>query len=251
MDFPFSQVPTKEMSPRERFELLQMSVDIIRMTQAVNTNARMQQWAWYFRGWVQWHSVAIVIAELGANKNQQFVNAAWAVLDPILSGWDKVYQSKREEPPWEHVNTLIQRAREMRKQMPVQKQNQPVEAPSVPQVTNTYPQVDSSSGLDPNLPQMGAMWQTPWVGLDNSQPTVPSMPNPSFTPQQFSTPPSMEVPFVTGCAPTMPGMESDFGYIEGLDNIDFSAFDAVFGDSTWDSSSPSTDLNMEGLGGGM
>ena len=54
------------------------------------------------------------------------------------------------------------------------------------------------------------------------------------------------VPFLTGCAPSMDGLDvADFGYIEGLDNIDFSAFDAVFKDALWDFSSPSTDQNVE------
>ena len=44
----------------------------------------------------------------------------------------------------------------------------------------------------------------------------------------------------------MTGFENtDFGSLDGMDNIDFSAFDAVFGDPAWDVSSQSTDLNME------
>ena len=46
----------------------------------------------------------------------------------------------------------------------------------------------------------------------------------------------------------MSGLDAaDFGHIEGLDNIDFSAFDAVFKDMAWDFSSQSTDANFEHL----
>ena len=43
------------------------------------------------------------------------------------------------------------------------------------------------------------------------------------------------------------GNDGGFGALEGLDNIDFSAFDAVFGDMSWDLSSQSTDWSMDGF----
>ena len=92
------------MSANGRFDLLQASVDIIQLSHSVSVNKNVKEWLWYFRGWVQWHAIAIVIAELGGNKNQQFVQSAWTVLDPILADWNRVYKAKRDEPAWELVN---------------------------------------------------------------------------------------------------------------------------------------------------
>jgi hypothetical protein len=99
-------------------------------------------------------------------------------------------------------------------------------------------------------------WQSGWSPSNSSGTIVPQYQQsgvPTPTQQPFHSLPTpiasnLDIPFQTGCAPTMHGFDgADFGYIEGLDNIDFSAFDAVFKDMAWDFSSPSTDANFEHL----
>lgn len=69
-----------------------------------------------------------------------------------------------------------------------------------------------------------------------------------YNPEQGSNLLSItDVPFQTGCAPAMIGFEGDFGDFDGLESIDFSAFDAVFGDSSWEFSSTTTDWSMDGM----
>ena len=57
----------------------------------------------------------------------------------------------------------------------------------------------------------------------------------------------LDVPFQTGFAPVMFEFQEDFGSFHELENIDFSAFDAVFGDTSWEFSTPNTDWSMETL----
>jgi hypothetical protein len=203
---------------------------------------------------VQWHSIAIVIAELGGNKNQQFVNAAWAVLDPILADWDNVYRAKRDEAAWVHVNALIEKARQIRRQMPAAQSQSQESAQTQPASTNVQGPVvhqnynpNSSTGQTPGSSVIGlvpdAAWQSEW-GPSNGFGMSPETIVPQYQQGNESTPtqqpyqifPTLaasnsSVPFLTGCAPSMEGLDvADFGYIEGLDNIDFSAFDAVFKD---------------------
>jgi hypothetical protein len=79
--------------------LLRSSVHIIQHTHALATDLRLALWAWFFRGYVQWHSLAIVVAELGWRTEEEeevggyedegggsggFGEMAWKVLDPIL-----------------------------------------------------------------------------------------------------------------------------------------------------------------------
>ena len=229
------------MSAKERFGLLQASVDIIRLSHSVSVYKNVEDWLWYFRGWVQWHAIAIVIAELGCNKSQQFVNAAWAVLDPILADWDKVYKAKRDEPAWEHVNTLIERARQMRRQIPPQQQIQPTPTSLQPAFRNLPESqvVPASNVLYPT-----SMEQTVSAGLNASTQGF------DLNQNQFPVSGSVDTPFQTGCAPMMTGFENvDFGYLDSLEDIDFTAFDAVFGDATWDFSSQSSDPTMETFNG--
>lgn len=116
VEFPAGTVPSKTMSLQERMYLLQSSVEIIQLSHRLATDDRISDLLWYFRGYVQWHSLAVVVAELGWNANQNFSNDAWAVLDPMLSNWDTVYNANREDPSWNHVNDVIERARSLRLQ---------------------------------------------------------------------------------------------------------------------------------------
>jgi hypothetical protein len=175
-------------------------------------------------------------------------------LDPILADWDNVYRAKKDEAAWVHVNALIEKARQIRRQMPAAQfqsqesaQTQPastnVQGPAVHQNYNP----NSSTGQTPGSSVIGlvpdAAWQSEW-GPSNGFGMSPETIVPQYqqgnesTPTQqpyqiFPTPAASNssVPFLTGCAPAMDGLDvADFGYIEGLDNIDFSAFDAVFKD---------------------
>ena len=235
------------MSANARFDLLQSSVDVIRITHTVTAHRQVEDWKWYFRGWVQWHSIAIVIAELGGNKNRQFVNAAWAVLDPILEGWEKVYRIKKDERAWGHVNTLIERARQMRRHVPAVKQSvQPAHAPSQALAPNTV--VTSQGNLQEGASDAQATgpWERDaWNRSTIPETITPQFQDPPYDPKQLAVHPAGAIGILP---PFEPGLENaDFGYIEGLDSIDFSAFDAVFGDTAWEFSSPSTDLTMEGM----
>lgn len=212
------------------------------------------------------HSIAIVLAELGGNNNQHFVNTAWAVLDPILADWNRVYHAKKDEPAWTHVNALIEKARHLRQQVPDTPSSKSQEVTSDQNVSTNAkdgarqkPHQDAGHSQIPQSSAMGLVPDLAWHSWSPSSSSATIVPqyqqssHPTPTQQEFQTfaPPmisNIDVPFQTGCAPVMHGFESaDFGYIDGLDSIDFSAFDAVFKDMAWDFSSPSTDANFEQL----
>ncbi|KJX95171.1 hypothetical protein TI39_contig4129g00017 [Zymoseptoria brevis] len=123
IDFPKGLIPTPETPPAQRHHLLRTSVEIIQYTHALaspssspaNGSAAGRgcttDYAWFFRDFVQWHCLAIVIAELGNSRNEEFREAAWQALDPLLRDWDDVFKDKKEDPAWGYVDGLIQRAR--------------------------------------------------------------------------------------------------------------------------------------------
>lgn len=254
IDYPFGAVPTKEMPPQERFDLLQASVDIIRFAHSVIISDRIEDWKWYFRSWVQWHAVAIVIAELGGCRNQQFVNRAWEVLDPLLADWDKIYQSKQDEAAWDHVHALIERARQMRRQTAPQRQRNVTQSANqnahqtLEQTVLQHPAPTQPTSYDTSQHYDVTGLSVPaYNGIDNASLNMAQhLAGMDYSDQQLGAPTS-EIPFQTGNAAIMPDaaeFDGNFGLF-GFDNIDFGAFDAVFGDNAWDfSSTPSTDFNI-------
>ena len=237
VEHPTTQIPTANMSASARLDLLQSSVQLINNTLGISKSHNLGDWGWYFRGYMQWHSVAVVIAELGRSTNAAFANYAWAVLDPVLKTWDETFKGKRGEDAWEHVNALIERAREMRRKNLLSQRSQVAESArsygegeqQVERPTGMYPQAPPTA-WPPSQPAGSNTFNTTWSSNSN-------------TPHVQNRPPPVET-FTTGCATHMPGLDDTyFGLSEfdSLENIDFSAFDAVFGDTTWDSS-PSMDF---------
>lgn len=227
------------MPANERSALLKASVDVIQFTHVLAIDDRVSDWQWYFRGYVQWHSIAIVVSELSWNTNTQFVDFAWQVMDPVLADWDAIYKTKRGEPAWDHVNNFIERARYLRRQRKTQREKSKQTRASSP--TDTRNQRDGSP--------------------INARANMPSRSNtsehqayPGNTSQQAHTPQSTSIPtsgndsdisyngqgsivnFHPGYSPSSDGL---------LENIDFSAFDQVFGNGTWDFMDPLEDVNVQ------
>ena len=100
------------MTPEQRLDMLRSSVIIIRSTHNLHVHEHMADWLWFFRGFVQWHALAIVVAELAHSTSPRFAKSAWTVLEPLLQFWDKVYETKHGDAPWDHVNSLIQRSKD-------------------------------------------------------------------------------------------------------------------------------------------
>lgn len=168
-----------------------------------------------------------MISALAWSTSRDFVEGAWRILDPILAKWDKVYNMKRDEPAWDHVNALIERARQMRRKHFPKEDKAATTAAAMP-IQQVAPAESPAS-----LPLNGTLGLMPSETVTNSIDTAQQYQPAPFNPPQLSNLLTPSVPFQTGCAPTLAGLEGDFGFLDDLQNIDFSAFDAVFGDSSW------------------
>ncbi|KAK5119804.1 hypothetical protein LTR85_007130 [Meristemomyces frigidus] len=247
IDYPFGSIPTKDMSAQERLHLLQCSVHIIAFTHVLAIDDRIENWLWFFRGYVQWHSLAIVVAELGHSSNKQFAHSAWAVLDPILADWDRMYQSKKDEPAWEHVNTLIELAKQKRHnnakraKVTARKTEQPSARATEVQPAADFPYHTQSTMTLQYAPRADMASD---LSFDYQKASALS------TPQQAPTPYSLDYqglsqPATFSYIPPAPEFDVDFGTFDGWDQIDFQAFDAVFGGVGWEFPSPIAEFGME------
>lgn len=246
IDSPLGPVPRKDMSHEERMHLLQSSVTVISLTHMIAVESCVEQWHWFFRDYVQWHSLAIVVAELGRSTNKQFTTVAWAVLDPILADWDRLYGMKKDEPAWHHVNMLISRAKQKRYQCEsgISVENSPVQASDNHHSRiseHPYPDV----GFNRTHQSLAGVQDANATGQQWTQPPGSTIPHQQ---QQFhsSDTSSAAQPQACGCAPTAWDFGAGLGSFDGLDQIDFRAFDAVFGGTGWEFPSQGADFSMMG-----
>ncbi|TKA83568.1 hypothetical protein B0A55_00377 [Friedmanniomyces simplex] len=214
-----------DMSSKERSRILQDSVAIISITHMIPVDRRLEKWQWFIRGYVQWHSLAIVVAELGRIKNKQFTHSAWVVLDPILTDWDRMYLNRKGEAAWDHVNALISRARQMRHDL-APSAAQSGWDPAIRRDLDSLTSVSASDCVDSAEKQMP-------FGATGSQPNPNSTLGADGTPQQQTLwDQSADWEY-----------SADFGNFDGLDQIDFQAFDAVFGGDAWEFPSRGQDFS--------
>ncbi|KAK5736328.1 hypothetical protein LTR17_007492 [Elasticomyces elasticus] len=218
-----------EMSSQERARILQDSVAIISITHMLTVDRRVEKWHWFIRGYIQWHSLAIVVAELGRMKNKDFTISAWAVLDPILADWDRMYLNKKGEAAWDHVHALISRARQVRDRVD----------------DNARPAPHVCRGLrTPDAGCSGGTWDRPPSFAD-----MPAISELQGVQQQVPTPRSSESGNAQqGSWDQSAGWDYNvdiggFDGLDGFDQIDFQAFDAVFGGDGWQFPSPETDVD--------
>lgn len=212
LDYPSGALPTRTMPVTERMRMLRVSVDIIKGTHLAAHDDRTCDWGWFFRGYNQWHSLSIIIAELSWTQNQPAADEAWSILDVMLEDWDKIYERRRGESAWDHVNTMIARARHLRRlHLPTTLQ----ESSSVQTQAEIYQHLGDSSRTSASLvqgvniaPSKHHAFPSDFGSNEDDQNTITQ-------PQALN------------------GLALDNGTLPLLDDIDFAAFDTVFGNDDW------------------
>lgn len=249
IEFPGGTVPSKTMPLQERMHLLQSSVEIIQATHLLSTDSRISDALWYFRGYVQWHCIAVVVAELGWNVNQSFSNSAWAVLDPMLSDWDEIYETKRDGPAWDHVNAVIERARALRVQGRAHAGRRHTtgkarttsstdmllnrSGSTGSSTTSSYP-IRSTAIDTPSDQSYGSSTESSQHYTGGSWGSLPQQP------VQFQHPfvPQYSMSGVQEMDPYAAIAGFDVNSVSGFDDINFSAFNEVFSSQSWNHFDP-------------
>lgn len=241
------------MPAEERMRLLKASVDIISSTHVLAWDPRIKDWLWYFRGYVQWQSLAIVVAELSWNSNPEFADVAWQVLDPILADWDRMYQMKRDEPHWNHVNGMIERARLLRQQRPRQSHGQKKKHP---RTTKLSPNNDATVLSTPDFqPPRPPTFEEPYTSaahglaaLATAEPSSLHDASTSYLPPRSAAAPSHGTSLYSESTPII-NFDINFSDPEammgGFDSVDFNAFDLVFGSVSWETGGLMDDVNAQ------
>ena len=223
-------------------ELLKSSVDIISFTNEIMANERIREWSWYFRGYMQWHCLADVVAELGQSTNEEFCNSAWAVIDPLLTDWDTAYRTNSGKAAWDHVNAMITRARNQRRQKVESgrvvsndrasrsRNEHPVQNPPSQNTTVTS-KTEVISPEEPSMPGTSNNKDSSSFGnVIQDDDDFGIHPLQTSMPFHEPTPGNLAVP--TTSAPL--DFENMFNAFDDAGDINFQAFDEVFMGGEWD-----------------
>lgn len=257
IEYPWGHTITKTMTPEQRLDMLRSSVAIIRSTHTLHMHEHMADWLWFFRGFVQWHALAIVVAELAHSTSPRFARSAWAVLEPLLQFWEQVYETKHGDAPWDHVNSLIQRSRDAyrlntkARSLPIAAQPNsanPIAAQEESQRGQSHRNVDHNQ-LRTNYIHATPTFSLQQSGAQNHE--MPSMGDHGVSTERHSiNDPYPDLADQYSCASGLAGFDIDIGSFDFdlfPESVDFDALNAVFASQDWEMAQPMGTFDIDAV----
>ncbi len=95
-------------------DILRLSVDVLERIQQLQTDPATSQFRWLSQTYVQWHALAVTIAELCVETEGSMVERAWAIVEPAFEQMAKHVADSNRGMLWRPIKKLMNRARGVR-----------------------------------------------------------------------------------------------------------------------------------------
>ena len=147
--------------------VLNLAIDCLRKHREILTDPRTEPWRWF--AWVQWHPLAVALAELCSRTEGPVVDRAWEVVDDAFQRYSQKVADTEKGMLWQPIEKLMKKARQNRRM--AQMANLNLHERGEP-VTINAQNSDTFSGfstINPPLQQQGyvptadAMSRTQWA----------------------------------------------------------------------------------------
>ena len=80
----------------------------------LDTDPAAAPWRWYFKTYVQWHSLAAALAELCVQDRCPLVERAWKIVDVVFDDWAARIADSRSGMLWRPIQKLMDKAQAKR-----------------------------------------------------------------------------------------------------------------------------------------
>lgn len=160
--YPYQTHQKATRPAASRDSILRTAVSILELSDQLETNEATAKWAWFFALYVQWHPLAVTLAELSAQTSGLLVERAWTIVDMVFDKWsDRVADNKRGTL-WRPIKKLLGKARAARLQSASRVQSQAIPVPEIhgwpsPNIGHAYTapgslQIGTTHGAVPAVP---------------------------------------------------------------------------------------------------
>ena len=95
-------------------DILRLSVDVLERFHQLATDPAVSQFRWLSQTYVQWHALAVTIAELCVETEGPMVERAWVVVEPSFQQAAQHVADSDRGMLWRPIKKLMSRAREIR-----------------------------------------------------------------------------------------------------------------------------------------
>ena len=112
---PLQQRPDISFSQFADPGILGLSVEVLEKAYQLYTDPAASSFRWLSRTYVQWHALAVTIAELCVQTEGPVVERAWAILMPVFKEASQHVADSDQGMLWRPVKKLMNRAQELRR----------------------------------------------------------------------------------------------------------------------------------------
>lgn len=106
----------QEQRPKTRLnmtreQLLMMTVELLEGARRLELEPATTQWRWFFDSWVQWHALAVALAQLCVQNQGPLVQRAWTIIDEVFEPWAAHIADSKRGMLWRPIQKLATKAR--------------------------------------------------------------------------------------------------------------------------------------------
>lgn len=98
----------------KRDRLLFTAVEIMEDAHRLESEPTTAQYEWFLKSWVQWHALAVALAELCVQNQGPLVQRAWNIIDTVFEPWAAHIADSRRGMLWRPIQKLNAKARRNR-----------------------------------------------------------------------------------------------------------------------------------------
>ncbi|CAG9986950.1 unnamed protein product [Clonostachys byssicola] len=114
VQYPFSAKSTIIPLRASRETMLRTAISVMELVEAMTSGFWADRFAWWTRGYMQWHPLAVALAELCIQTEGELADKAWTVIDRVFPTWKHSVADSSKGSLWRPIRKLHRKAKEAR-----------------------------------------------------------------------------------------------------------------------------------------
>lgn len=112
VQYPFSTHPTVTPMRVSQETMLRTAVSVMELSERMTQKPWASRFAWWTDCYVQWHPLAVTLAELCVQKEGELVERAWRIVEQVFPVWREMVADSPNGPLWRPIRKLYRKAKE-------------------------------------------------------------------------------------------------------------------------------------------
>lgn len=112
IQYPFSALPSMERPRVSRETMLRTAVSVMELSVRMTEPPWTDRFDWWTATYVQWHPLAVALAELCVQTRGDYVERSWEVIDRVYPVWRHKIADSTDGTLWRPIKKLYKRAKQ-------------------------------------------------------------------------------------------------------------------------------------------